>query len=335
MRNMFLSTREASDLIKSGAVLLAAGSAQALATLPPGKWIGGSTPYFMTASGGLLDHDKVFCTILDNAADMRCAVAGEDELPSLLSGRFANGFSYVLIPAFSAVHQRFAVDAHILPGLYDQPLVGWVTGIDLADLGKVRPVVVNGVTGETFEDKAVVMHVALKPGIFAEADIVNLFTQGDGPDLVFPETGFSASSFLVDGVERNFAEWLRETGAGSELPLVANYNGAMINVAFQAVHEDKVDFYAPVVAGRTYRLAAPVGDYSSAYGTYCNSLHDVGGATALSCNCILNYLYASLEGRTTGRFTGPVTFGEIAYILLNQTLVRLDLQSGNLAAAAD
>jgi hypothetical protein len=335
MRNMFLSTREASDLIASGVVLLAAGSAQALAALPRGKWIGGSTPYFMTAEGGRLDHDKVFCTVLDNAVDVRCAVAGESELPSLLSDRFGNGFSYLLIPAFSAVHQRFAVDAHGLPGLYDQPLIGWVTGIDLGDLGKVKPIVVNGMTGETLEDKAVVMHVALKPDIFAEADIVNLFTQGDGPDLVFPTTGFSASTCVVDGAERNFAEWLRETGAGTELPLVANYNGAMINVAFQGVHENKVDFYAPVVAGRIYRLAASVGDYPSAYGTYCNSLHDAGGATALSCNCILNYLYASLEGRTTGSFTGPVTFGEIAYILLNQTLVRLDLLSGNLAAAAD
>ncbi len=52
MRDMFLSTREASDLIASGVVLLAAGSAQALAALPRGKWIGGSTPYFMTAEGG-------------------------------------------------------------------------------------------------------------------------------------------------------------------------------------------------------------------------------------------------------------------------------------------
>ncbi|RME83260.1 MAG: hypothetical protein D6785_06920, partial [Planctomycetota bacterium] len=40
-----------------------------------------------------------------------------------------------------------------------------------------------------------------------------------------------------------------------------------------------------------------------------------------SCNCILNYLYGKLEGKKTGNITGPMTFGEIAYVLLNQTLV--------------
>ena len=42
---------------------------------------------------------------------------------------------------------------------------------------------------------------------------------------------------------------------------------------------------------------------------------------AFSCNCILNFLYANLEGMRTGEATGPFTFGEIAYIQLNQTLV--------------
>jgi hypothetical protein len=40
-----------------------------------------------------------------------------------------------------------------------------------------------------------------------------------------------------------------------------------------------------------------------------------------SCNCILNFLYGELEGKSIGTFTGPVTFGEIAYQLVNQTLV--------------
>ena len=42
---------------------------------------------------------------------------------------------------------------------------------------------------------------------------------------------------------------------------------------------------------------------------------------AFTCNCILNYVHSSLEGRRTGDVVGPMTFGEIAYQLLNQTLV--------------
>ena len=33
-----------------------------------------------------------------------------------------------------------------------------------------------------------------------------------------------------------------------------------------------------------------------------------------------------LEGKKTGAFTGPITFGEIAYQLLNQTLVYLEVK---------
>jgi hypothetical protein len=59
-----------------------------------------------------------------------------------------------------------------------------------------------------------------------------------------------------------------------------------------------------------------------------NSMIPTGNndAIAFSCNCILNYLYAELEGKQTGNFTGPITFGEVAYQLLNQTMVYLDIQ---------
>jgi hypothetical protein len=40
----------------------------------------------------------------------------------------------------------------------------------------------------------------------------------------------------------------------------------------------------------------------------------------------LNYLYAGLEGDQPIPLGGPATFGEIAYILLNQTLVYLELE---------
>ena len=44
-----------------------------------------------------------------------------------------------------------------------------------------------------------------------------------------------------------------------------------------------------------------------------------------SCNCILNYLYGDLTRQKMTPYTGPVTFGEIAYQLLNQTLVYCEI----------
>ncbi|WP_298282485.1 DUF6976 family protein [Acidocella sp.] len=324
MRNEFLTVNQAAALIHEGKVMLIAGAPGVLAGLPRGRWIGGSTPYFMTPSGGVKDRGHLFCTIIDEAADVRIESLGPDELPGLIQNRFENGFSYVLVPAFSAVHQRFALEVPALEGLYNQPVLGWVTGMDLDELGKTAPLAVDGRTGDAHTDKAVVMRLALPAAQQAELDIINLFTQGEGDEISFPATGFTASECLINGQPGNFAAYLREKQADPALPLVSDYAGAMINVSFRAVDDEQVEFYAPVVAGRRYRLAAPVGEYGAAYSRHCGA--QAGGA-ALSFNCILNYLYAALEGKMTAGFIGPVTFGEIAYILLNQTLVRLDLVS--------
>ncbi len=40
---------------------------------------------------------------------------------------------------------------------------------------------------------------------------------------------------------------------------------------------------------------------------------------------MLNYLYGELEGRRTGAVVGPMTYGEIGYQLLNQTLVYIEV----------
>jgi hypothetical protein len=39
----------------------------------------------------------------------------------------------------------------------------------------------------------------------------------------------------------------------------------------------------------------------------------------------LNFIYGGLEGKKTGDITGPMTFGEIACRLLNQTMVFFEI----------
>ncbi|MGV2481949.1 UNVERIFIED_CONTAM: hypothetical protein IGO34_34705, partial [Salmonella enterica subsp. enterica serovar Weltevreden] len=46
-----------------------------------------------------------------------------------------NGFSIIVMPAFSAVHSLFARNAPGYEDMYLKPLVGWVSGIHLSDLG--------------------------------------------------------------------------------------------------------------------------------------------------------------------------------------------------------
>ncbi len=79
------------------------------------------------------------------------------------------------------------------------------------------------------------------------------------------------------------------------------------------------------VQGVKYKFAAPAEDDVAEFMRRLATIktHSI----ALSCNCVLNCLYAELEGKKTGSIIGPITFGEIASMLLNQTLVYLSIES--------
>jgi hypothetical protein len=316
---------EAAAAIAEGRPLLIAGDETLLAQLPEGRWIGGTIPYFMTTDGGLVTQDQVYIDTLPAQVDeVKIASYTADELQHMPADGFEDGFSVIIVPAGSPVHSHYAAEASGFPGLFDRPVVGWVSGVHLDDLASATAKVFAGSGSQVSAEDAVVMHAALPDGVLASAEIVNLFRQGDGPVLTFDATGFTQDKVLVDGVPRVFAEYLHEIGHDTRLPLVADYFGAMINVSFQSVPDDggPVALYAPAFSGIEYKLAAPVGDY---VGEFESHLPAGGVAPTFSCNCILNFLYSELEGKRTGDVVGPITFGEIAYQLLNQTLVYLTI----------
>jgi hypothetical protein len=326
MKNLFLTAGEASALVQSGAVVVIAGAEELLSALPRGNWIGGTTAYFMTERGGTVTADHLFCSVIERATKSHIATLEPRALPQVTTARYGNGFTYLLLPAFSEAHQRYAIEGPGFPRLFDQPVMGWITGVHLSDLGKRTPKVFDGQTGLSYENAGVALYVELPPTMVPDLDIINRFTPGDGPAIVFPETGFTAGSCAIDNRFANLARHLVENSTDTRLPLVANYAGAMINVSVQAIDaaRGEVRFYAPVVAGEAYRLARPVTDYAGSFDAQSDAPDQ--DRQVLACNCILNFLHAELEGKVTGGFVGPVTFGEIAYILLNQTLVVLRCQ---------
>jgi hypothetical protein len=100
----------------------------------------------------------------------------------------------------------------------------------------------------------------------------------------------------------------------------------LVNISFQSVEAGgEVRFYAPVFSGIRYKHAKAISDYAASFGVQLRNNRIEGQNVVFSCNCILNYLYSGLEGRKTEPFVGPATFGEIAYQLLNQTLVYLEV----------
>lgn len=321
--NELISVQAAAEMIRRGVPLSLAGPESALDQLPAGNWIGGTIPYFMVAGGGtVVTEGKVFATELSGLGAVTVASYGPEELAGIVANAPDNGFALTIIPAGGAVHQRFASDAASYDGAFLKPTVGWIAGLHLGDLGKATPKVYDGRTATKQADRAVVAYVELPPERMALVEIVNLFEPDGGDCLRFDDTSFEVGSCLVNGERVNFAEYVRTRGlTHGKLPLVGDFAGAHVNVSLQSVGADRATLYAPVFAGVDYHFAKPVGDYAEAFRSRL-AAQDLDGAV-LSCNCILNFVFGELEGKAIGGVQGPVTFGEIAYQLLNQTLVTL------------
>ncbi len=316
---------EVNSLIGAGKRLHVAGSESALSQLNKGVWIGGTIPYFLTPEGGVMDRERLFVTELPECVtETKISLVSPDRLASIPEEAPDNGFSLVILPGMSEVHATYAVKAAGLPGIYEKPVVGWVAGVHLSDLGKVKPKAVNGMTGEVSDDRLVVLHAELPDNRMASLGIVNVFQQGTGDSFVFDKTGFSAGDCLINGKSGNFYDYATERDIDVRLPLVASYSGEMINVSIQSLDTAtrSVKLYAPVLEGMEYRQAEPIADYRT---KFIEHVKELTASPAFSCNCILNYLYGNLEGKQSIPIAGPATFGEIAYLLLNQTMVYMTI----------
>jgi hypothetical protein len=322
MINELMATERAMELIAQGRALAVAGPEPELQRLPRGRWIGGTIPYFMPAEGGTVARSgRVFVSELSALGDVHVAHHPADDLAGIVRDAPENGFSYTIIPAGSAAHRRFAADAAGYEGAFLKPTVGWIAGVHLEDLGHAEPRVYDGRTGTAHADGAVVAYVELPAHQAASVEIVNLFEPDATDVLRFDATSFSVRECRVNGERVSFADYLQQRGlAGGQLPLVGDFAGAHVNVSIQGVADDgTVNLYAPVFDGVDYRFARPIADFAAAFQQRLAGVAPQG--VVLGCNCILNFLFGQLEGKAIGGVAGPVTFGEIAFQLLNQTMV--------------
>jgi hypothetical protein len=330
MRQTISTVSDVKQKIEAGRKLLLAGEEEALLQLPKGDWIAGTIPYFISSDqGGMVSRELICATdITDMVTSFEIVAYDQNSLARVYAEGPKHGFSFIIIPAASKTHLSFALNGPNYKDFGVRPLIGWIAGVHLSDLGKKTPKVINGRTGVVLEEGALVLQAQLPEGKVAEIGIVNLFEQGDGDILTFNSDGFAAKDVMVNGEKRNFAAYIVKNKLDTKLPLVADYYGAMVNISFQDVDEveGQVKFYAPVFSGIRYKHARPVADYVKVFNDRLSKECSIDSERiAFSCNCILNYLYSELEGKKTEPFTGPVTYGEIAYQLLNQTLVYLEI----------
>lgn len=326
MKSFLLTVEEVSTLILNGNLLILAGDEKLLSSLPSGNWIAGTIPYFMDKNGGVKTKEKIYTIDLTSfVKNFNIQFYNKENIHSLHEQYFDNGFSYIIIPSFSEIHKFYAENCYRFNGLFKQPLIGWISGFDLDDTTQETGKVFSGITKKTNNTEAVVLHVELIDDFLLNLGMVNLFEPGNGDVIQFTQTDFKIKNCIINDSEISFAKYLIDNEIDTTLPLVTYFNNNKINVSFKEVNlkEDYVEFYAPVFPGVDYQLARAVGLYELEFDEI---IGEKKIKPLLSCNCILNFLYASLEGKKTGEITGPITFGEISHVLLNQTMVYLEVR---------
>ncbi|HOG20579.1 MAG TPA: hypothetical protein PKW37_09085, partial [Salinivirgaceae bacterium] len=309
-------------MINDNKVLLLAGDENALDKLPKGRWIAGTTPYFMSTSGGKFSKNLIHVTdITDIQENFKIVNYNEENIKNIVADEFENGFTMLILPIFQPVWQQYALNSPEYDNIYMNPIVGWVSGTDFSELGKSTAKTYNGNTKS--ETDGVAMHVKLPNNLVARTEMINLYKPGSGDNITFPNKGFDSSVCTVNDKEQSLYDYFTSIKSDERLPIVANYSGAHINtgIVWDKVTKNAI-LFAPVFPNVNYRIA------QSSNINYEREFEKRIAASGkqniiFSCNRLMNYFTFRLEGKKLKGVSGPVTFGEIAYHLLNQTFVYL------------
>ncbi len=313
------TVKEASQMISEGKVLLLAGSREALAGLPSGNWIAGTTPYFMASNRQrITSREHIFVHQLPDFIT-GAAMKEYDELDirNIYTDAPENGFTILIAPNSSKVLFEYALNAPDYLRFACSPVCGWVAGWLVKDPPDRYSYSMSGLNPVLQDNKAVAMHVSLPADKYAEINMFSPFKATSGTTIVFDEDGWIQENVVINGVKQNFAAYILENKIDTAYPLIANFAGAQVCVSHLKIEGNKVYLYAPVFKGIEYQ--------HSEIDLQASELELSGGEIVYSMSCILNFQHPELCDTYIEKMNGPVTFGEIAYQLVNQTTVYLTI----------
>lgn len=327
MERKLYTKSEVIKFISEGRKMVLSADETILDQLPKGNWIGGTSPYFMDKTAGIFSKEKIFVDDLTNVGiNFKIEKYDKNSIKNIATNSFINGFVVLIIPGDSDVHFEFGINSLTYDKIFDNPVVGYIAGFDLKDIGKVSPKVYNGLENEKLESHGIAIHIELPKNKIARAEILNLDTiDKKSPEIRFPQTSFTQSECTINGKKSNIADFLSEINYKEGLPIIANYNGALINRDIKVIDKEKkeVAFFSPVFHDETYYLANVIDNY---YDLFHQKLKTENLDIPYSCVCVSYYLLGNLENKKIN-VEGVFAFGEIAFQLLNQTLVFLEIDN--------
>ena len=312
MTQALYTVDEVSVMIREGKKLLLAGDAKLLSQLPKGDWIGGTTPYFILYPEKLVEsHEKLFVNCLpDFVETTEIREYDSESIKNIYNDAPQNGLTILIIPFSSPVHIEFAVNVPGYENFAGYPLCGWIAGQPLDIIMTEKSYVRSGASGILTSNLAVAMHVSLPGNKFAEIHTFNQYEPSNGDVITFEYNGMIVEDAVINGVKQNFADYLSGININiGDIPLVANYSGAMVITNCSDVKDNRVYMAAPVFEHIEYRFAVRKAEVSEPKTT---------GNVVFSTTCASNYLRPELCKRLIKNVNGPAVFGEIAYQMLNE-----------------
>ena len=326
MKNGLYTREQVVEFIKQGRVMHLCGNEETLKDLPKGKWIAGMSPYVMDGVGKI-NETKIYVDDFSMIAE-KCEFATFDasDISEIAKrNKYSNGFVFVILPIDSEVYFTFANHSLEYENLYDNPVVGYISSILLSNYGKIQPKVAIGTDGVLHSDKAVVMYVKVSDRLRVRAEIMNMDSIDDTtPALKFPKTGFTQSDCLIDGKPGNIASYLEAVKAriGHYPQLITSQNGALVNRDTKSVDVQKGEavFFSPAYESDVYYIVKQNNDYQATFNRRLGRKTDV-----IACVSCTSYFWLGDFEYKHIDFNGVYTFGEIAYQLLNKTIVTLEV----------
>jgi len=286
--------------------LMIAGTKKTLEQLPAGNWIGGTIPFLVDQSGKRLPEDQLEITrIAGSVSKAIIKVYDLDNIHQIRHEGFKNGFSMMIVPAESRIHHSFAMNSSVYPAADKNILLGWVAGYQ--EDQENQAYVIFGPKKKFLTDQAVSIHYKLREGFIPKVEKQNCFVPSDGPDLKFPQSGFSTDKIEVQGKSMKIKDFLKQYDIDYRFPLI-RLEERESNVSLKKLEGDRLHFYAPIFKNQRYRWSRLASEKKEP------TITD----PVFSCNCILNHIENSVT-LCDHRIPGPVTFGEISENLLNQT----------------
>lgn len=325
MERKLYNNSQIEKAIKEGRKLILTADKKTIENLPKGNWIAGTIPYFMDQNGGVKNTEEIFVDdFTDSILNFNIKTYNIDNIKNIIADSYENGFTVLILPAASEILKSFALNSFDYENIFKNPIVGYVAGYDL-ESGQTTAYTFNGKTLEQNEKKAVAIHFELPEDKIAQVEIINIFSPNKKlPKIQFFQNSFVQKYCLINGKKEIFADYIKQNNIDTKLPLIQIQNGAIINKSIMQINsENETEFYAPLFNGIDYYFAEKIEDYENKLNIETLKIDNTN--IHYSCNCILNYLYGNLEGKKL-KITGATTFGEIAYQLLNQTQIYLNIK---------